>query len=82
MWREHVKLVENLTEVIHLFYMPEIHQYLVPMLMDFVLKGNNQLKDVSCHCLAKILKYQHNSSSRDEQMGLIAKEMMLSRNWI
>ena len=57
LWREHVKLVQNLTETIHLFYMPEIHQYLVPMLMDFVFKGNNQLKDVSCHCLAKILKY-------------------------
>lgn len=41
MWREHVKLVDNLAEVIHLFYMPEIHQYLVPMLMDFVFKGNN-----------------------------------------
>ena len=41
LWREHVKLVENLTEVIELFYMPEIHQQLVPMLMDFVFKGNN-----------------------------------------
>lgn len=57
LWREHVKLVENLTETIHLFYMPEIHQYLVPMLMDFILKGNNVLKEVCCHCLAKILKY-------------------------
>lgn len=25
LWREHVKLVENMTEVIDLFYMPEIH---------------------------------------------------------
>ena len=25
LWREHVKLIKNLTEVIHLFYMPEIH---------------------------------------------------------
>lgn len=66
MWREHVKLVNNLVEVIQLFYMPEVHQYLVPMLMDFVFKGNNILKDVSCRCLAKILKYQHNSSSREE----------------
>jgi len=41
LWREHVKLVQNLTETIHLFYMPEVHQYLVPMLMDFVFKGNN-----------------------------------------
>jgi hypothetical protein len=41
MWREHVKLVNNLYEVIQLFYIPEVHQYLVPMLMDFVFKGNN-----------------------------------------
>lgn len=82
LWREHVKLVQNLTETIHLFYMPEIHQYLVPMLMDFVFKGNNQLKDVSCHCLAKILKYQHNTSSREEQLAMINKEMTQSRSWI
>lgn len=82
LWREHVKLVENMTDVIHLFYMPEIHQYLVPMLMEFVHKGNNQLKEISCHCLAKILKYQHNSSSREDQLAMINKEMTLSRNWI
>lgn len=82
MWREHVKLVNNLYEVIQLFYIPEVHQYLVPMLMDFVFKGNNQLKDVSCRCLAKILKYQHNSSSREEQLAMINKEMTMSNNWI
>ena len=25
-WREHAKLIKNLEEVIHLFYMPEIHE--------------------------------------------------------
>ena len=25
LWREHVKLIKNLVEVVHLFYMPEIH---------------------------------------------------------
>lgn len=37
--------------------MPEVHAYLVPMLFDFVLTGNNETKEVSCHLLAKILKY-------------------------
>ena len=54
-WREHVKLITNLTNVIELFYMPEIHQYLVPMLMDFLEKGNRDIKESACDCLAKIL---------------------------
>lgn len=40
MWREHVKLIQNLSETIHLFYMPEIHSLITPMLFDFVQKGN------------------------------------------
>jgi hypothetical protein len=40
LWREHVKLIQNLTQVIDLFYMPEIHQYLVPMLVEWIWKGN------------------------------------------
>jgi hypothetical protein len=37
--------------------MPEIHQYLVPILIDFLYKGNRDIKEASCNCLAKILKY-------------------------
>ena len=75
-------IVNNLVEVIHLFYMPEVHQYLVPMLVEFVWKGNNQLKEASCHCLAKILKYQHHTPSREELLMLVNKEMSKSSNWM
>ena len=61
LWREHLQLIKNLLQTIHLFYMPEVHSYLVPMLFEFVLKGNNYIKEMACQCLAKILKYQHNS---------------------
>jgi len=57
MWREHVQLVQNLVEVIDLFYMPEVHVYLVPLLFDFLVNGNKTLREVSCECLAKIAKY-------------------------
>lgn len=82
MWREHVKLIKNMTQVIHNFYMPEIHQYFVPMLMDFVYKGNNQIKEASCNCLAKILKFQHHTPSRDDLLQMVNKEMCQSTNWM
>ena len=36
-WREHLKLLQSIHEIIHLFYMPEIHNVLVPVLKDFML---------------------------------------------
>lgn len=80
-WREHAQLIKNLTKTIHLFYMPEVHQYLVPMLFEFILRGNNYIKELSCHCLAKILKYQHDSNFRDELIATIGKELITSSNW-
>lgn len=82
LWREHVKLIQNLTEVIHLFYMPEIHQYLVPMLVEWIWKGNRETKEASCELLARILKYQHHSPSRDELLNIILKEMAHATNWM
>jgi hypothetical protein len=82
LWREHVKLIQNLTQVIDLFYMPEIHQYLVPMLIEWVWKGNRETKEASCELLAKILKYQHHSPSRDELLNIILKEMAHATNWM
>lgn len=61
--------------------MPEVHSYLVPMLFDFVFKGNNHIKELACQCLAKILKYQHHSPSRDELLSLINKDLVMSNNW-
>ena len=71
LWREHVKLISNFNEVIHLFYMPEVHQLIVPMLFDFVHKGNNQISEVACHCIAIVLKFQHHSPSREEMLQII-----------
>lgn len=81
MWREHLVLIRNLLDTIHLFYMPEVHSYLVPMLFDFVFKGNNHIKEQACQCLAKILKYQHHSPSRDELLSMINKDLVMSNNW-
>ena len=74
-WREHLKLLENLLKTIHLFYIPEIHNYLTPMMLDFVFKGNNEIKEMSCHILAKILYFQHHTPSREEMLALINKEL-------
>ena len=82
MWREHVKLIKNMSEVIHLFYMPEIHQYLVPMLVEWVWKGNRETKEAACELLAKIMKYQHHTPSRDELLNIVLKEMGHATNWM
>ena len=82
LWREHVKLIKNLEAVIHLFYLPEVHQLLVPMLLDFVVNGNKHTQEASCSCLAKILQYQHHSPSRTELLQLINKELCQSSKWV
>ena len=80
-WREHLQLLKGLLDTVHLFYMPEIHSYLVPMLFDFVLTGNNETKEVSCHILAKILRWQHSSAARDELLAQIQSQLFKSNNW-
>ena len=82
LWREHAMLLNNLVEVVHLFYLPEIHSYLVPLLVDWVYKGNKEIKEAGCNCLAKIMKYQHHSPSREELLQVIDKEMTSSSNWV
>ena len=80
-WREHLQLLKGLLDTVHLFYIPEIHCYLVPMLFDYVLTGNNETKEVSCHLLAKILRWQHHSASRDELLAQIQSQLFKSNNW-
>ena len=55
--------------------MPEIHSCLVPMLVDFLYKGNKDIKEATCNCLAIILQYQHHSPSREELLDIIKKEL-------
>lgn len=81
LWREHVKLIKNLTEVIDLFYMPEIHQYLVPMLVEWIWKGNRETKEASCTLICKIIKFQHHTPSREELLNIILKDMARATNW-
>jgi len=71
LWREHVKLIRNLNSVIHLFYMPEIHTQVVPMLVEWVVSGNRETQEAACQCLAKILLHQHHSPSKTELLGLV-----------
>ena len=52
LWREHIKLLKNLEETVHLFYMPEIHNILVPVIFEFVIEGNTNVRDAAAKCLA------------------------------
>ena len=61
--------------------MPEVHQLLVPMLLEFAIHGNKHTQEASCSCLAKILQYQHHSASRDELLNAIKKELFQSSRW-
>ena len=81
LWRDHILLLKNLTEVVHLFYMPEIHHYLVPLLFEFILEGNNLIKDEASNCLAKIMKYQHHTPDREELIERVIKELAQASNW-
>ena len=39
-WREHIRLLDNLEQVLHLFFMPEVHQMLTPIFLEMLLIGN------------------------------------------
>jgi hypothetical protein len=81
LWREHVKLIKNLGKTLHLFYIPEIHQLIVPMLIDFISKGNKDIKEAACNCLAKIMEYQHHTPSREELLAVVKKELHQATDW-
>ena len=80
-WREHLQLIRNLNQVVHLFYMPEIHTHVVPMLMEWVAAGNRELQQEACKCLAKIYQWQHHSTSRTELQGVINQQLFQSSRW-
>lgn len=40
LWREHVRFIEKLTEVIDKFHAPELHDKLLPQLFEDIQKGN------------------------------------------
>lgn len=56
-WRHHLKLIDNLEQCVHLFYMPEIHNHLVPIILDFLMNGNTSVRTVAVKFLAKVVKF-------------------------
>lgn len=55
LWREHAAFLNNFSECLHLFHVPEIHDALVPVLMKHIEGGNTALRQASCKCMVKIL---------------------------
>ena len=53
-------------EAIHLFHMPELNDHFSPCLFDYIKEGNLEIKTLSCECLVLMIKYQYNSSKRQE----------------
>lgn len=54
-WREHLKLVQNFEQTIHLFYLPEIHTTLVPILLEFQIQGSTLLRAATSKLIARII---------------------------
>jgi hypothetical protein len=80
-WRDHLKMLQNIFEIVHLFYMPEIHAVLVPILQAFAIEGNNTLRDEATKCLAKIFQYQHHAPARDELLDFIMTRLAGGKNF-
>lgn len=80
-WREHLVLLENLEGVVHLFYMPELHTVLIPVIQDFAVDGNTMVRKQSVKCLAKIITYQHHIPAREEVIDFILSRLFLSKNF-
>lgn len=81
LWREHLKLLQNFDDVIHLFYMPEIHNHLVPLLQKFAIEGNVNIQYAAVKCLAQIYKLQHHAPAREELLEFIIKKLARGKNF-
>lgn len=80
-WRQHLKLLQNIYEVVHLFYMPEIHTVLVPLIQDFTLEGNTFVRNQGAKCLAKIITRQHHVPAREELIEFVITKLYQSKNF-
>jgi hypothetical protein len=70
-WRHHLLLIKNTEETLQLFYMPEIHNQLVPIILEFLMTGNTHVRTESCKILAKVIKLQHHIPYREELIMFI-----------
>ena len=58
-------MLNHLSKTINLFYMPEIHEVLVPLILELFKEGNNILKETCLHFFVQVLKHQHHLPYRD-----------------
>ena len=80
-WREHLKLLQNFEDTIHLFYMPEIHIQMIPFIKELAVEGNTSIKHQAVYLLAKILQYQHHVPAREELIEFILTRIANSKNF-
>lgn len=80
-WREHYQLLKNFDQTLHLFYMPEIHTALVPILENYATQGNFHLRDMAAKCLAKIFQFQHHMPAREELMEFVIKKLAKGKSF-
>lgn len=57
MWRDHLLLINNLITVLHLFYMPDFHEQLIPQLLLLLTNGNFIVRESCSKLIAKIIKH-------------------------
>ena len=79
-WRHHLLLIKNFEETLHLFYMPEIHNQLVPIVLDLLMTGNTSLRIEASKFLAKVIKLQHHMPYREELINFIKQNLAVSTN--
>ena len=75
LWREHAAFLNNFSECLQLFHVPEIHDALVPTLMKHIEGGNTALRQASCKCMVKILIHQHDFERRAALAGRLSADL-------
>lgn len=74
MWRDHILLINNLITVLHLFYMPDFHEQIIPQILILLTNGNLMVRDCCSKLIAKVIKFQHHICYREELINTIVEE--------
>jgi hypothetical protein len=61
--------------------MPEIHNQVVPIILEFLMTGNSTVRKEACRFLAKVIKYQHHIPYREELIQFIKQNLAVSSNF-
>ena len=78
LWREHAAFLNNFSECIHLFHVPEVHDAMVQTLFRHIHGGNTALRHASCKCLVNILIHQHDFAREQALVTLINQDLATS----